>query len=352
MRLQRLRASMQRLGADASLITTKENVAYYSGFTGTSSQLLITKEHKLFFTDFRYAEQAEAETDYTVVETKGQERIDTLFDHAKKLGVKKLGIDLSGVSYMAYKAYQKKISENDIIDISQDVSAQRAVKDVNELALIEKGAKHNDALFAHLRGLLRPGISENDIKAEIIYFMHKNGAESAFPPIVASGENSSLPHATPSDRILRPGDLLTLDYGCRFNGYCSDFTRTVAISYMDKERQKVYDIVKCAGERALLALMPGVHAHRVDAAAREYIAQHGFGEAFGHGVGHGVGLFIHEAPVMNALSKAILEEGMVITIEPGIYMTGRFGVRTEDLCVIKQSGCVNLTASPRDAIII
>ena len=352
MRIEKLRKELIWLGADAALITTSENVAYYSGFTGTSSQLLITQTHQLFFTDFRYTEQAQTETDFDVVETKGHTRIETVFEHIQKLGIKKIGIDLSGVSYSAYKAYLSRIAEDDIVDISSAVSAQRAVKDEDELGLITKGAQHNDNLFSNLCGLLRPGISEMDIKAEIVYYMHKNGAETAFAPIVASGENSSLPHATPSDRKLRAGDFVTMDYGCRFGGYCSDFTRTVAISHMDKDQQKVYDIVKCAGELAIAALKAGAIAQDIDAVARDYIAQHGFGQAFGHGLGHGVGLFIHEAPTLGEKSDAVLEDGMVVTIEPGIYLAGRFGVRIEDLCVIKDGGCVNLTGAPRDMIII
>jgi len=185
-----------------------------------------------------------------------------------------------------------------------------------------------------------------------VYYMHRHGAEVAFPPIVASGEHSSLPHATPTDRKIKPGDLLTLDYGCRFGGYCSDFTRTVAISHMDKEQQKVYDIVNCAGEMAISALRAGVSAKEVDAAARDYIASHGCGDYFGHGTGHSLGLTIHEAPALNARSDAVLEENMVVTVEPGIYLPGRFGVRIEDLLVIKDGGCVNLTSATRDVVII
>jgi Xaa-Pro aminopeptidase len=191
-----------------------------------------------------------------------------------------------------------------------------------------------------------------DIRAELIYYMNKNGADIAFPPIVASGENSSLPHATPTDRKIAPGDFLTMDYGCRFDGYCSDFTRTVAISHMDKEQQKVYDIVKHAGDMALEALAAGKGAREIDAIARGHIAQAGYGEAFGHGLGHGVGMMIHEAPTLNEASDATLQDGMVVTIEPGIYLKGRWGVRIEDICVVRNGGCENLTSAPRDIIII
>ncbi len=352
MRVDRLREVMMAVSADAALITTAENVTYYSGFTGASSQLLITQDNMLFFTDFRYTEQAQGETDFDVVETGGDSRVQTIFQYASKLGVRRLGADLSGVSVGAYKSYLKHIAEENIVDISGAIIKRRAVKDESELAQIAKGAAHNDKLFAHVCSLIKPGVTEYDIKAEIVYYMHRNGAEPAFAPIVASGGHSSLPHATPTGRVILPGDLVTMDYGCRFGGYCSDFTRTVAISHMDKEQQKVYDIVKCAGDMATQALAAGVPAKAVDALAREYIAAHGYGDAFGHGLGHGVGLSIHEAPAVNTQSEAVLAENMVVTVEPGIYLPGRFGVRIEDLCVVKDGGCVNLTSAPRDAVII
>ncbi len=351
MRIKALREVMMKTGVDAALITTDDNIRYYSGFSGMSSELLITFNSLYLFTDFRYVEQAEAETGFTVVETKGHARIAAIFEHAKITG-KKLGIDLSGVSYTAYKSFLTHIREENIVDISDSVEAQRAIKDEMELSFIAKGARHNDALFTHLCKLIRPGMTEMDVKAEIVYYMNKHGAESAFAPIVASGPNSSLPHATPTERKITAGDFLTMDYGCRFGGYCSDFTRTVGIFDIDKEQQKVYDIVKCAGDIALKTLKSGLAARQADAAARGYIAQHGYADAFGHGLGHGVGLFIHEAPSLNETSEAILVDGMVVTVEPGIYLKDRFGVRIEDLCVIKDGGSVNLTAAPRDLIIL
>lgn len=350
MRIEKLRQAMQTKGAEAALITTEENIRYYSGFTGTSSQLLITLRDKFLFTDFRYTEQAEAETDFTVIETKGAARIKEIFDRVNTED--KLGMELNNVSYVMYKDCAAYIDPANIVDLSDEIEKQRIVKDEQELALIAKGARHNDLLFAHLCKLMRPGMTEMDVKAEIVYYMHKAGAEIAFAPIVASGPNSSLPHATPTNRKLTEGDFVTMDYGCRFGGYCSDFTRTVAILNIDKEQQKVYDIVKYAGDLVLESLSHGMGALQADATARQYIVCHGYAEAFGHGLGHGVGLFIHEAPSLNQTSEAVLENGMVVTVEPGIYLKGRFGVRIEDLCVIQDGGCVNLTTAPRDLIIL
>ena len=352
MRVKRLREIIQNEDIDAALVTSEINVRYYSGFSGTSSQLLITPAVKYFFTDFRYAEQAEAETDFTVVEVKGTERISTIFEYARKENVKRLGIDLSEVSYTAYKGYLNQTDEGNMVDLSSAISSQRIIKDKNEISLIAKGAKHNDELFSHLCGILRPGISEMDIKAEIVYYMNKHGADTAFDPIVASGPNSSLPHATPTTRKMVEGDFVTMDYGCKFGGYCSDFTRTVAISHIDKDMQKVYDIVNRAAEKAFEVLRPGERAKDVDIAARNYITSFGYGNFFGHGLGHGVGLFIHESPTLNPLSGETLEPGMVVTVEPGIYLKERFGARIEDLCVVEKDGFTNLTAAPREMIIL
>ncbi len=352
MRVDRLREDMLVANADAALITATENVTYYSGFTGNSSQLLITQDDMLFFTDFRYTEQAQAETEFDVIETKADSRVKSIFEYIRKLGARRVGVDLSSVSYSAFKAYLKHTAEENLIDLSDAISIRRAIKDESELMLIAKGAAHNDKLFAHMCGFIKPGMTEFDIKAEIMYYMHKNGADAAFEPIVASGEHSSLPHATPTDRKVLPGDFVTMDYGCRFDGYCSDFTRTVVISHMDKEQQKVYDIVKCAGDMALNALAAGMPAKAVDAIAREYIAAMGYGDYFGHGLGHSLGLLIHEMPRLNESSDAVLEENMVVTVEPGIYLPGRWGVRIEDLCVVKDGGCVNFTEAPREVVII
>lgn len=352
MRIDKLREGLITKKADAALIVTNENVAYYSGLFGGDTELLITHKNKYLFTDFRYSENAERNTDFTVVETKNDERIKTIFDYAKKENVKLIGIDLSGVSYNEYESCLEFAKQSDIVDLSDVITKQRGIKEPDELAAIAYGAQHNDKLFTHICGKIRNGISENDIKAEIVYYMNLHGAESAFSPIVASGTNSSLPHAAPSNKRISSGDFVTMDFGCKFDGYCSDFTRTVAVSHVDKDMQKVYDIVKNAGEKALLAIKPGMTAKQLDAAARDYIENTGYGSSFGHGLGHGVGLSIHEAPSLNALSENVLEESMVVTIEPGIYLKGRYGVRIEDLCVVASGGCINLNKAPRDLIIL
>ena len=352
MKISALRKKMQQKGIDAALITNVNNVRYYSGFTGDSSELLITQNEQFFFTDFRYTEHAQKQTSFDVIETKGQDRVEKIFEYAKKAGAVKIGIDLASVEYPSYKSYLEFVDEENIFDISSIVEEQRLIKDDEELAAIRKGSEHNDILLKHVCGIIKEGVSENDIKAEMIYFMLKSGAEVAFDPIVASGENSSLPHATPTDRTFKPGDFITMDYGFKFDGYCSDFTRTVALSKVDKEQQKVYDIVDEAALKAFEAIKPGVRCVDVDNAARDYIEANGYGKYFGHGLGHGVGMDIHEAPRLGPGSEDVLQAGMVITVEPGIYIAGKFGVRIEDLCVVTEDGYENYTAAPRKLIII
>ena len=352
MKITTLRKKMQQKGIDAALITNVNNVRYYSGFTGDSSELLITQNEKYFFTDFRYTEHAQKQTSFEVIETKGQGRVEKIFEYAKKAGAVKIGIDLANVVYPSYKSYLEFVSEEDIVDLSPIVEEQRLTKDTEELAAIRKGAQHNDILLKHLCGIIKEGVSENDIKAEIIYYMLKRGAEVAFAPIVASGENSSLPHATPTDRKFKPGDFITMDYGFKFDGYCSDFTRTVALGKVDKEQQKVYDIVDEAALKAFEVIRPGVRCEDVDKAARDHIEASGYGKYFGHGLGHGVGMDIHEGLRLGPGSEDVLQAGMVITVEPGIYIAGKYGVRIEDLCVVTEEGYENYTAAPRKLIII
>ena len=352
MKIDKLRAALKKAGVDAALIVSEVNVQYFSGFIGDSSQLLITQDEMLFFTDFRYTEQAQMQTDFTVVETAGHTRLDEIFGSVTKAGAKTLGIDLDGAMYNSFKSYLKFIDEEQIIDLSAVVGAARCIKDEQEIAAIAKGAKYTDKLFEKVCTMIGEGVTEADIKAEMIYFMNKNGAEAAFDPIVASGSNSSLPHATPTSKKFESGDFITMDFGCKFDGYCSDFTRTVALCKVDNEQQKVYDIVRQAGEKATKALAPGAKCSDIDAIARGYIAAKGYGEYFGHGLGHGVGLLVHEEPRLNGTSEDVLEAGMVVTIEPGIYLPGKWGVRTEDLCVITESGYTNLTTAPRELIIL
>jgi Xaa-Pro aminopeptidase len=234
-----------------------------------------------------------------------------------------------------------------------EVEALREIKSTGELAAIKKAAHLTDAAFYYLLGIIRPGMSELEIVALLYKFFLDNDSEGfSFDPIVASGENSSKPHAVAGRRKIRRGDLVTFDIGCKIDGYCSDFTRTVAIGAIDPELKKIYNIVLEANLRVLSKIADGISGFDADAAARDYINSEGFGGSFGHGTGHGVGLEIHEAPRLGASSKQILRAGMVVTDEPGIYLPGIGGVRIEDLVLVTNDGCEALSHAKKELIIL
>jgi len=229
----------------------------------------------------------------------------------------------------------------------------RMIKDETELQTIAKAEAIGDAAFTHILDYVKPGVTEADIALEIEFFMKRQGASKlSFDTIVASGPNSSMPHAQVTNRKLQMGDFVTMDFGCVYQGYCSDMTRTVAIGEPTEEMRKVYQIVFDANIRAMEAIREGVKCNEIDAVARDYIKSQGYGDYFGHGLGHGVGLDIHEEPRFSPKCDVITKENMVITDEPGIYLPGRFGVRIEDLVVVKKDGYEKLSHSDKQLIVL
>lgn len=327
--------------ADAYLVSSVQNVAYATNFSGDCSQLLITAQGAYFFTDFRYAEQARLEIPQNVeiVVTGGGDRLEKMNAYLSGRGLHVLGIEKEDVSLSVFEGYQKTFEPYEYVSITDDFLTMRMIKTDEELEKIKKAAHANEIALAETVPLIKAGISELDIRAELEYRMQRQGMDLAFPTIVAAGPNSALPHATPSAYRLRPGDLLTIDFGCRYLGYCSDMTRTFGVGNVDGERKKIYDIVKNAQANAAAAAVVGADTLVVDAAARGYIAQNGYGDYYDHGTGHGVGRFIHELPVINPRSSSTLEENMVFTVEPGVYVPGVGGVRIEDMH-IGGVGCV------------
>lgn len=236
---------------------------------------------------------------------------------------------------------------------SKWIQMPRMVKDEEELTQIEQAEHIGDAAFSHVLDILKPGVSEREIALELEFFMKKQGASKlSFDTIVASGPNGSMPHAQVTDRLLQSGDFVTMDFGCVYQGYCSDMTRTVAIGTPTDEMKKVYQIVLDANVRAMEQIAAGQKCSDIDAVARGYIAKQGYGTYFGHGLGHGVGLDIHEEPRFSPKCDVITTENMVITDEPGIYLPGQFGVRIEDLVVVKENGYRKLSQSEKQLIIL
>ena len=331
--------------ADAYLLSSVQNVAYATNFSGDCSQLLITAAGAYFFTDFRYVEQARMEVkNAEVIMTGGGDRLPKINEYLSGNSIRTLGIEKDDVTVRVFEGYQGTFEPYySYVDIAENLLVLRMVKTEDELAKIKKAAKANEVALTETLPFIKPGVSELDVRAELEYRMQRQGMDLAFPTIVAAGLNSALPHATPSGYQLHEGDLLTIDFGCRYQGYCSDMTRTFGIGNIDGQRKKIYDIVKHAQKSAAVAAVPGADTLAVDAIARDIIAGHGYGEYYDHGTGHGVGRFIHELPVLNPRTSSVLEENMVYTVEPGIYIPGIGGVRIEDMHIGGQGSAYTFT---------
>lgn len=351
-RLQRLEKEITAI-ADGILITSETNRRYYTGFPSSAGILLVIPGNTVFFTDSRYIELAKKRISVCQVEElkKRQEQLDAVI---RRTGIKTLAVETNHLTVTEFQTLQKNhptvIFQEDARG-DEIIRSQRMVKLPEEVEAIRKAQAIAEKGFSHLLKLLRPGLTEKEIQLELDYFMLKNGAEAlSFDTIAVAGPNSSLPHGVPTDYQLQQGDFLTLDFGAVVDGYHSDMTRTVAIGAVDELKKEVYEIVMAAQLAAIAAIRPGITAKDADAAAREVIGEAGYGDCFGHGTGHGVGLEIHEAPNLSQSSTQVLEKGMIVTVEPGIYLPSRFGVRIEDMVLVTEKGCENLTGAEKKLI--
>ena len=326
-------------------ISSRANIFYYSGFTSEDARLIITKNECILLTDSRYTVQAKEQAENFEIADMADKGI------INKLGIKKLGFE---EEYLTVKELAG-INKGDIkvFPAQEAVSKPREVKDEREIKKIHAAEELGDSAFSHILNYIKPGVSEKDIALELEIFMKKNGAEAlSFETIAASGKRSAMPHGVASDKLIEPGDFLTLDFGCVLDGYCSDMTRTVAVGKADSRKREIYEIVLAAQKAACEFAGAGKKCSEADMAARRIIIDAGFGKNFGHSLGHSVGIEIHEKPNLSPKSDKILEPGNVVTIEPGIYIEGFGGVRIEDLVVIGEKNTVNLTKSPKELIII
>jgi len=320
---------------DGILLAEGASIGWACGFSGDSSMLLVKAGEGFFITDGRYTTQAENETGLPVFTgTPAEQRTELarLLSKGAKLGIEKSAVTC---------AFAENIAEEtgaELVDVSADMLKMRAVKTEAELRIMRRAAELTEEVLEMTKRRIEEGVTEQEILAELVYQMHMRGMEPSFPPIIASGENSALPHAGVTSRALKGGDLLTMDIGCKLEGYCTDITRTFAISGLEQRLCMVYNIVRDANIAGIGSLAAGVNAKDADAAARKVIEDAGYGKYFAHGTGHGVGAAIHEAPVLNARTCDVLSEGMVVTVEPGIYLPGTGGVRIEDMLEITADG--------------
>ena len=352
-RIHKLREKFDELAIDALLISKPENRRYFSGFTGSSGFLLVTPLEVYLLTDFRYIEQAsEQAKGFKVLDHKHPllEFLQNLMDSLK---IKRVGFEDDFMVFSQYNTFSEKIKNVEFVPVKDTLTKLRRVKDQAEIEFLTKAVEISDLAFTHTLNFIKPGVSEKAVSLELEYFMKKNGAEKiAFEIIVASGQRSALPHGVASEKIITAGDFVTMDFGAVYQGYHSDITRTVVVGHISEKQREIYNIVLRAQKAASNAIKSGKTAKEVDAVARDIITNAGFGDNFGHGLGHGVGLEIHEKPGLSPNDESILEVGMAVTVEPGIYIPKWGGVRIEDTVVVTKDGCKVLTNSTKELLII
>ena len=353
-RVNRLCAKLKEQELDALFVTNESNVRYLSGYTNHDACLFISASgDRRLITDFRYDEQARSECpDYQVLSfVKGRGGIyQTLAAACADNGVQTLGFEAAAITHADFLLLQQTVPQLKLRDCGPIVESLRYTKDAQEEAMLRYACTATDRVFDKLCAYIRPGITEKQLEWQLLTFINEEGCESSFQPIVVAGERGSLPHGVAGSRLLQQGDFITMDFGCLHQGYHADMTRTVLLGRPDAKQREIYDIVLEAHLRSLAAVKAGVGGAVVDAAARDYIGERGYGEQFGHGLGHGVGLDIHEDPFMNRSCTHVLEEGCFITVEPGIYLPGWGGVRIEDTVKVTARGGESLFTSSKELI--
>ncbi len=348
-RLVKLRGGMAADGLDGLLVTDRINIRYLTGFTGSYAVLLITGDTAFLLTDSRFVEQASAESPGFAIETIEDGWVSSAADLIRRLDVRRVGFEGAALSYADWRSLSEGLPGGELLSADDLIGPLRMVKEECEIALIREAAGIADLTFEYIAGVLKPGLREREVALEIECFMRKHGADKeAFDTIVVSGPRSALPHGEATDKVICAGELVVLDLGARKQGYHSDITRTVLLGEPDARQQEVYDVVAEAQQRAIASMRPGLLGREVDAIAREYIAGRGYGDYFGHGLGHGLGLSVHDGRILAKKSEIALEPGMVVTVEPGIYIPGWGGVRIEDDVLVTESGHEVLTHSPRE----
>lgn len=351
-RLSHLRAELSNAGIDCALVTSLANIRYLSGFTSDEAALFITEKSQYLITDFRYTIQAsEQAPGFTVIDICGRAFADCIASLPEIASCKRCAFEEKGLSVGAFRAYEQLPLT--FIPWSDAMTKLRIIKSAEELESLQKAQSLADSAFEKLLKRIRSGMTEKQVAAELNYIGACLGSEGpSFDTIVGSGPNGAMCHAIPSDRPLLNGDLVVLDFGCIYNGYHSDMTRTFGVGQVSDECRHIYDIVLEAHNRALAAVKPGANGRQLHMIAADYISENGYGDCFGHGLGHGFGLEIHEQPRASVKSESVLEPGMTLTIEPGIYVEGLCGVRIEDCVAVTENGYLDFVSSPKELLVI
>lgn len=348
-RIAALREGLSRNGHEAFVSFAPPTNQYISGFTGTTSAVIITATHAQFLCDFRYTEQAGRQVSGYDIEQMTGSLVTRAGERLKSLGARSAAFEPQYMTCQQHSALREAFP-GDVRPDAELVAALRRIKSREEIDAIRAALRLAEGVLADALHRLQPGVTERDVAAWFEYEFKRRGASGAsFDTIALFGARTSLPHGAPGDRVLKHGDPVLIDFGCRLDGYCSDLTRSYAFATIPAAwYEEIYALTLSAQQRALDGIRPGMSGREADALAREIIQDAGYGDRFGHGLGHGLGVEVHEGPRLNTESDVVLEPGMVVTVEPGIYLPGQGGVRIEDVVVVTPDGCENLATAPKE----
>ena len=339
---------------DGLLLTSRYSRYYGAEFDIAEGVAIVSKKGCCYFTDSRYIESAQAGIKgfEVIMVDRAHPYTKLINDAIADFGITALGYEEAYLTVAEFNAYSEKLDAK-LVPFHNAIYDLRAVKEEWELELMRKAQEITDAAFAEVLKKIHTGMTEKQLQAELIYCLLKNGADGlSFDPIVVSGPNTSLPHGVAGDRVIQDGDFITLDFGAIYKGYCADMTRTVAVSYVTDEMEKVYMTVLAAQKAGIAASFAGALGKDIDGAARKVIEDAGYGEFFGHGYGHSLGMEVHESPSPNPSGERPMLENMIASAEPGIYLPGKFGVRIEDVIIFKEKGYEDITKSPKNLIVV
>lgn len=339
-RLKKLLCKFPTEKIDGLLVTKTANVSYLTEFDSADSWLLVYPKRIFYITDFRYAEQVKKDLKGISLQQFKASIFKTIFQLCRSLKVKRLGFDGQSLNFSEYQKLRNILGAGVELKQTQNlVERLRQIKEPRELQKIKQAIAFTSQAFGFLKKTIKPGRREEDIAVDLEFFIRRKGAGLAFAPIIASGINSAFPHAKISSQKLRKNEPITVDIGVDFEGYKSDLTRVFFLGKIPLFYRKIYQIIREAQAKAISAIYPGQSVNEIDRLARNYIKQKGLGRFFGHSLGHGVGLEVHEQPKISNREKTKIEAGMIFTIEPGIYLPGKFGMRIEDMVLVKENGC-------------
>ena len=339
---------------DGLLLTSRYSRFYATEFDIAEGVAIIARSGCRYFTDSRYIESAcNGIKGFEVIEMNRENPYNKLINDAlAEFAVRNLGYEEDYLTVAEFRSFENEVKAQ-MIPASQKINQFRSVKEAWELDRMREAQRITDQAFAEVLPRIQAGMTEKQLQAELIYCLYKNGGEGlAFDPIVVSGPNTSLPHGVAGDRVICEGDFITMDFGVLYAGYCSDMTRTVAVGYATEEMRQIYETVLAAQAAGIAATKAGATGREIDGAARQVIADAGYGSCFGHGYGHSIGMECHEMPSCSPSGTAPMQVNMITSAEPGIYLPGKFGVRIEDLVIFTEDGCENITHSPKNLIIV